>query len=167
MRTPRYRGKDLKTGEWVYGYFCKQHIPDEMSEGQYQTAYVIFNDEPGHRHKGGYWHEVHYNSVGENTGMNDRNQTAIYEGDILRLTIPDGTVRHFVVEWAVQQRHLASLPDFIPDGNPVEITGWCFNWHGNRLLPSVIDGVSDCFRMEIIGNVFDNPEQIDADLKED
>ena len=92
------------------------------------------------------------------TGVNDCNGEKIFEGDILRLTIPDGSTRHFVVEWATEDRKLMPLSGFEHDGNDIRISGWCFNWEGHRLYPSVIDGVSDSERMEIIGNIHDNPE---------
>lgn len=92
------------------------------------------------------------------TGLKDCNGKEIYEGDILHLTIPDGSIRHFVVEWANESRTLKPLNGFRHDSNPIRISGWCFNWEGHRLYPSVIDGVPDNERMEIVGNIHDNPE---------
>jgi yopX protein len=92
------------------------------------------------------------------TGLKDKNGKEIFEGDILRFEVPDGTIRHFVIEWASEDRILRPLSDFVPDGNPIRINGWCFNWNGYRLYPSVIDGVPDNEVMEIVGNATDNPE---------
>ena len=92
------------------------------------------------------------------TGLKDKNGKEIFEGDILRLTIPDGSTRHFVVEWATEDRKLMPLSGFEHDGNDIRISGWCFNWEGHRLYPSVIDGVPDNEVMEIVGNIHDNPE---------
>ena len=92
------------------------------------------------------------------TGLKDKNGKKIFEGDILRFEVPDGTIRHFVIEWADEDRILRPLSDFVPDGNPIRISGWCFNWNGYRLYPSVIDGVPDNEVMEIVGNATDNPE---------
>ena len=91
------------------------------------------------------------------TGLKDCNGKEIFEGDILRLTIPDGFTRHFVVEWANEDRTLKPLNGFQHDGNPIRISGWCFNWNGHRLYPTVMDGVPDNERMEIVGNIHDNP----------
>lgn len=91
------------------------------------------------------------------TGLKDKNGKKIFEGDILKFIVSDGTIRYFAVEWAAEDRILRPLSDFVPDGNPIRISGWCFNWRGYRLYPSVIDGVPDNEVMEIVGNIYDNP----------
>ena len=95
------------------------------------------------------------------TGLKDKNGKKIFEGDILRLTIPDGSTRHFVVEWANEDRTLKPLNGFQHDGNPIRISGWCFNWNGHRLYPTVMGGVPDNERMEIVGNIHDNPDLLE------
>ena len=92
------------------------------------------------------------------TGLKDCNGKEIFEGDILCLTIPDGSTRHFVVEWPNEDRTLKPMNGFQHDGNPIRISGWCFNWNGHRLYPTVMDGVPDNERMEIVGNIHDNPD---------
>ena len=91
------------------------------------------------------------------TGLKDKNGKKIFEGDILKFIVSDGTIRYFAVEWAAEDRILRPLTDFVPDGNPIRISGWCFNWRGYRLYPTVIDGVPDNEVMEIVGNIYDNP----------
>lgn len=100
------------------------------------------------------------------TVLKDCNGNKIFEGDILRLTIPNGSIRLFVVEWAEEDRKLMPLGGFEHDGNPVRISGWCFNWKGFHLYPTVIDGISDNEKMTVIGNIHDNPELLNGVSKE-
>ena len=131
-----FRGKSLNTGLWSYG--------DLRQDNVRKKTYIEYEVDP--------------ETVGQYTGLTDKNGKEIYEGDILCLQVPDGTIRHFVIEWADEDRILRPLSDFVPDGNPIRISGWCFNWRGYRLYPTVIDGVPDNEVMEIIGNINDNPE---------
>lgn len=143
------------SGLWRYGsyvHFDKKPIHD-CYNAKYRDFIVV----------NGVYGEYHYpitelSSIGQYTGLKDKNGKKIFEGDILRFEVPDGTIRHFVIEWASEDRILRPLSDFVPDGNPIRINGWCFNWNGYRLYPSVIDGVPDNEVMEIVGNATDNPE---------
>lgn len=67
-REIRFRGKDIKTGEWIEGFYAPLHIAmtdnhDEVTG--FKEIPSIFNDEPGERSKGGYWHTVDPNTVGQ------------------------------------------------------------------------------------------------------
>ena len=142
-REIKFRGKSENNGKWLYGNL---QVP-----GKSGVEYFMWDEEL-------YQRAVHPETVGQYTGLKDKNGKEIYEGDILMLTIPDGSIRHFVVEWATKDRKLMPLSRFEHDGNDIRISGWCFNWNGNRLYPTVIDGVPDNEVMTIVGNIFDNPE---------
>lgn len=56
----RYRAKDLN-GEWVTGWYVELHqsqTDEHDSLLGYKTVPCLFNDEPGQRYKGSYWHEI-------------------------------------------------------------------------------------------------------------
>lgn len=135
-REIKFRGKSLNTGLWSYG--------DLRQDNVRKKTYIEY--------------EVSPETIGQYTGLKDKNGKEIYEGDILRLTIPDGSIRYFVVEWATEDRKLMPLSGFEHDGNDIRISGWCFNWNGHHLYPTVIDGIPDNEVMTIVGNIHDSPE---------
>lgn len=143
-----FRGFNEKNNKWLHGYFFVNRGKHFVVEDEIQTDPLA------------NWTDfvVNPDTIGQYTGLKDKNGNKIFEGDILKFIAPDGTIRYFVVEWAVEDRILRPLSDFVPDGNPVCISGWCFNWNGYHLYPTVIDGVPDNEVMEIVGNIHDNPE---------
>ena len=147
-REIKFRGLPFEKGwSWQYGYLIKQMY---RGKEKFYVGYVQNGAIMGI--------EVSPDTIGQYTGLKDKNGKEIYEGDILRFQVPDGTIRHFVIEWADEDRILRPLSDFVPDGNPIRISGWCFNWNGYRLYPTVMDGVPDNEVMEVVGNIHDNPE---------
>lgn len=150
-----FRGKSINTGRWLYGYLFNWGLTAPTNvpcicvcvPKFWEEAYTLYTVLP--------------DTIGQYTGLKDKGGKKIFEGDILRLTIPDGSTRHFVVEWANEDRTLKPLNGFQHDGNPIRISGWCFNWNGHRLYPTVMDGVPDNERMEIVGNIHDNPDLLE------
>lgn len=152
-RVIKFRGRD-KSGKWHYGslLYKQEESPVQETNAPDIETYIEgagLNDPEI---------EVTLYTIGQFTGLKDTNGKEIYEGDILRLTIPDGSIRHFVVEWATEDRKLMPLSRFEHDGNDIRISGWCFNWNGHRLYPTVIDGIPDNEVMTLVGNIHDNPE---------
>ena len=59
MQPKKYKAKDLK-GEWVIGWYVEIHLTETDAHDKvtgYKTVPSIFNDEPGNRNNGGYWHQ--------------------------------------------------------------------------------------------------------------
>ena len=126
MREILFRGKRLNNGKWVEGYFFRQYGSNEIITADNELYYHVLPE-----------------TVGQYTGLKDKNGTRIFEGDILS----------------------AHFDDAFPDE---ETRGWVcwhdYGWHiriGAHLDTLESDWVSHYF--EIIGNIHDNPELLEGE----
>lgn len=135
MREILFRGKRLDNGEWVEGASINDrngalYICPAVSD-------ITYGDN-GKRRRIGCWYSVDLFTVGQYTGLTDKNGKRIFEGDI------------------IETRYVSSCPDYVI----VEVVKWFRNgWvsQGVDCMPYSLreDGILPY--AEIIGNIHDNP----------
>lgn len=57
----KYRAKQIGDGQWVEGWYVLHHFPITDSHNNvidYEEVPMLFNDAPGVRDKGTYWHAI-------------------------------------------------------------------------------------------------------------
>ena len=138
-----YRSQ-YQNGDWVYGLITKQY-PLEWQDKLYDEMTDIY---------GVSGIEIDRETVGQFTGLCDKNGNKIFEGDILETAGPDGADYQDVV-------HFGHFNDDDNHGN--EYIGFYVK-SGNyttSLLEMPLGKHNYCY---VIGNIYDNPELLE-DIK--
>lgn len=130
-----FRGKRADNGEWIYGYLIGNNvIVGEVVD--FDEDY--FNTE--------FWYKVVTETVGQFTGLTDKNGTKIFDGDIISV---NGVVS-FAVKYIEERLSfcLANTDElklnlkYMSPWNPVSAS-W---WYGFGR------------EIEVIGNIYDKPK---------
>lgn len=125
MRIIRFRGKDIQTSEWVKGDLIQRL-------GFYPAILTTYPTVEG---KVGYAESaVNQETIGQFTGLYDKNKGEIYEGDILEVQ---------GMQEKVEVRFVRGVFAFLWDGdldNEAPINAPTQEW------------------AEVVGNIHDNPE---------
>ena len=129
MREIIFRGKRVDNGEWVYGNYA-------------------FTDNDGKQHfifqNNAFEYAVIPQTVGQYTGLTDKNGKKIFEGDVVRyIAQKSGRTILYDVEWQEEMSRFEMKT--INDG--IKIHEWLERSKANY-----------CY--EVIGNIHDNPELI-------
>ena len=134
MREILFRGKRSDNGEWVEGNLF---IPDEIKHRKAPTEILIGTNVVR------ISYEVDPDTVGQYTGLKDKNGKRIFEGDIIKSIYNDMT---YVVRFG-ECMHLTEYKEhecgFYCDGGK-----WCVEAIGNNVSEWEIK----------LGNIHDNPE---------
>lgn len=129
MREILFRGKRTDNGEWVYG------VPTKDGRGEMVMVENIFECEE-YNCRGANCLYVDENTVGQYTGLADKNGTKIFEGDIVLLK---GDEEPYQVAFDESR----------------------FQVYGNSIC-YVMDNFYD-HDIEVIGNIYDNLELLEGD----
>lgn len=147
MREILFRGKRLQGGNWVEGYFFKSDI--NKRERESGKATLIFTPDCDTFIMVPECHDsfmVVSDTVGQYTGLNDKNGKMIFEDDVCRFREWSKGEMCWVgkVHWEHQQ--------FMISGGPNKECETMFELCLSRFISENI---------EVIGNITDNPELIE------
>ena len=132
MREILFRGKRKDTSEWVFGDLVhSQYKIGDTCVGQYGNTVGI--------------HQVNPETVGQFTGLTDKNDTKIFEGDILKYQIN--------IKTAIMGKITFLCGAFVFESE--ELDREC-DIYFSTFADDEIALTQDC--IEVIGNVHDNPE---------
>ena len=142
-----FRGKRIDDGEWVYGSFCMDALEQFNGLCGVDGFIRLYDKDSGKMQM----YEVDRETVGQFTGLIDKNGTKIFEGDILR------------IEWKVAGRtpvHEIHIVLYRKSG---------FFTVNNGLLKGQLSNYacSNCrgLSAEVIGNIHGNPEMLEGGVE--
>lgn len=140
-REIKFRGKTVPDGRWVYGYYV---VMENETKTVTRHAIMDLLDKDNQYIKDGKSYHmsvsvVDAETVGQFTGLHDKNGKEIYEGDII--CSPRGN-KHYIVYDENNGSYAA-----VKIGNKPE-DGMC----------SITKYWIEHYEKEVIGNIYDNPE---------
>ncbi len=124
MREIKFRGYDTKLKKWIYGSLIRYNYGND--------CIVVTNEDLETK----YFDTIDSDSVGEYTGLKDKNGKEIYEGDIV------GSKEYRDKKWVVEYRTDTEYLGFLPKEIGTENISFFISW-------KVI---------EVIGNIHENKE---------
>ena len=132
MRETLFRGKTADENEWIYG--------DIFHSGAYPEITRI-HDYVNHLN-----YAVNPETVGEFTGLTDKNGVKIFEGDFIKVQHELGFVRFGEYKDIEGRYHL----------------GFYIRWETDLLRPDIIYWAKN-EKIKVAGNAYDNPELVGGD----
>ena len=126
-------GKPKNEGEWTYG---EVHLQSTIP----------------HIHEGMDKYPIDVDTIGQYTGLKDKNGKEIYEGDIIYSEFADGSNCMFLVGWNNKLSCFGVMDEYSYQSKQL---GYDFPEFDNHLFIEVLKN-SKIFK--IIGNIYDNPE---------
>ena len=152
MREYKFRGKENSTGRWVYGGLFKEPAPPQCFEKTLEDKYWIVYPNPRFMPD---WNlpfdmvrtDVDKNTIGQYTGLHDKNGKEIYEGDIIEFSYDMfvGNFDTFVAKGKIVFEEGAFYVEVFENERTTEDEAY--------LLYSI-----NLDTIEVIGNIYENKE---------
>ena len=141
MREILFRGKTL-TGQWVQGDLSQHKTGKKFIKCGSATSSC----------------QVIPKTIGQYTGLTDKNGTKVFEGDIVKIAYCFG--------WDYEQEKDVPEEEYISKVYSIDACPFCVDLQhcdGDMIPIAWLDWEYDDVEIEVIGNIHDNPELLRSD----
>lgn len=146
MREILFRGKRIDNGEWVYGQYA--FLLNARTEDGEPIKHMIVDGTP-------FGQTVDPSTVGQYTGLTDKNGARVFEEDILQIAKKSDTLGTYF---------------FPPVQYPINVVvkwdlcAWVWEVQGKEGPYYIHFPDAWChYECKVIGNIHDNPEMLEGD----
>lgn len=137
MRDLWFRGKDANTGEWRFGYLT---LVDYDHDHDSPAIFAVIYTPEGNNLVGS---QVEQKTIGQYTGLRDKNGTRIFEGDVV---YTDSFFGISEKAWVSFQNGAFGV-----------------EWpHGDGTSFQAFTSFVSSTEWEVVGNIYDNPERLEG-----
>lgn len=154
MREIKFRGYNKELHKWIYGYYIEVMDDSHIYDPEQSKVSVWDDDNPNIGYDMFGFFEVEPESVGQYTGLKDKNGKEIYEGDIVEF--PSSLNIFIDIDYS-DYKNTQPPKDII---SPVYYAGGQFTFHWMYGQEGQEVGFED---VEIIGNIYENSELLKKD----
>lgn len=141
MKEVDFRGKDINTGDWIYGSYV-----EDYTIGNNHPSYI----RPNYGQTVEEMYAADFHTIGQFIGLYDCNANRIFEGDIVRCTSSNGNSAIYIIQYEEEQ------------------LSYVFKTYTAKDIYSLFDlqqyELGGGITFEILGNIYDNIELIENDL---
>lgn len=156
MREIKFRAKRIDDDEWVYGYLYKCN-----KFARIITAFAYTNEDGENEGLGQYYceaYDVDINTISQFTGLYDKNGKEIYENDIVKAKYIEK--RDFSGVKYDYEMEFIELVVWKEQSFKLEINNCGIKMYRNLNFYENINNIK-LKELEVIGNIFDNPELLE------